>query len=71
MIDKYEFDSLEGFLFVCFKASEVHVTALKMCQQLGVLEVPGSSYSEKAFYAKEAFVVFLLLLFPLEIWISL
>lgn len=36
MIDKYGFNSLEGFLFVCFKASEVHVSALKVCQQLGV-----------------------------------
>lgn len=30
MIDKYGFVSLEDFWFVCFKASEVYVNALKM-----------------------------------------
>lgn len=32
----------------------------------GALEVPGSRYSEKALYAEEAFVVFLLLLFSIR-----
>lgn len=70
MIDKYGFDSLESFLFVsklqkCINCTE-DVSAAR-----GALEVPGSSYSVEALCAKQAFVVFLLFLSPLEIQISL
>lgn len=59
------------FCFVCFKALEAYVNALKVRLQLVVHWKYQAVATVKALYSRDAFVVFLLLLFPLEIRISL
>lgn len=72
MTDKYGFNSLEGFLFVCFKASEVHVTALKVCQQLGVpWKYQAVGTVRKPFMPRRLLLFFFFYFSPLEIRISL
>lgn len=74
MIDKYGFLSLEVFVLFCvvhFKALEVYVNVLKMQLQLAVHWKYQAVATMQALCSRDAFVVFLLLLFPLEIWVSL